>query len=172
LSNLDISSFDPKAPPLKTWAFNAIVNSHRPTEAVEFAVLLEYMNDPDAVTIDQLEAEAITHQDLHSPSRWLDEPKNVSQINHKLEACGYIEVPNPDSKDKSKAQSGRWSLWTWQQVPRERVGLVWEKVRSRPRIYARMILDPQAQFDAARALLRELEDASREAMERKTKQKT
>src|SRR5262249_54916761 len=157
-------------------AFNAIVNSHRPTEASEFDVLFEYMDHPEAVTIDQLEKEAAKYEDLRSLVEWLMESKNVSQIKHKLEACGYIEVPNPESKDKSKAQSGRWSLWTWQQVQKSgssgHIRIVWEKVRSRPRVYARMILNPQAQFDAARKLLRELEDASREAMEQITKRKT
>jgi Family of unknown function (DUF5906) len=47
LHTLDISTFDPKAPPPKTAAFWEIVNSNRSTEEAELADLLDAMGNPD-----------------------------------------------------------------------------------------------------------------------------
>ena len=45
-SNLDISSFDPKAPPPKTPAFWAIVDASRVPEDAELADVLDRLGNP------------------------------------------------------------------------------------------------------------------------------
>jgi hypothetical protein len=54
LSALDISDFDPKAPPRKTQAFWDIVNVSQAPEDAELADVLDKMQNPDAVTPKQL----------------------------------------------------------------------------------------------------------------------
>ena len=50
LMSLDLSDFDPKAPPEKSEAFWAIVNANRPTEDFELADVFDALENPDAVT--------------------------------------------------------------------------------------------------------------------------
>ena len=52
LAELDISAFDPKAPPPKTPAFWDIVDANRAPEDAELADVLDEMGNPDAVTLD------------------------------------------------------------------------------------------------------------------------
>ena len=50
LDSLDISDFDPKAPPPKTPAFWSIVNANRTTEEGEMADIIDALGTPDAIT--------------------------------------------------------------------------------------------------------------------------
>ena len=58
LATLDISDFDPKAPPPKTPAFWSIVNANRTTEEAELQDILDKLGNPDAVTIEQIKDKA------------------------------------------------------------------------------------------------------------------
>jgi uncharacterized protein DUF5906 len=58
LAELDISSFDPKAPPPKTAAFWDIVDASRAPEDGELADVLDKMGNPNATTLGQIESKA------------------------------------------------------------------------------------------------------------------
>jgi Family of unknown function (DUF5906) len=94
LATLDISDFDPKAPPLKTPAFWSIVNANRTTEEAELQDVLDTLGNPDAVTIAEIVGKA-----LLDFSDWLLDRRNRKAVNHRLENCGYRAVNNPDAKD-------------------------------------------------------------------------
>src|SRR5262249_49948874 len=53
-ADLDLSSFDPKAPPPKTQAFWEIVDASRVPEDSELADVLDDLGRPEAVTLNQL----------------------------------------------------------------------------------------------------------------------
>ena len=97
LAGLDLSGFDPKAPPLKTEAFWHVVNSNRAPEESELADILDSMDWPDAITIDAILRRAETkHPDF---AEWLSDRRNRRQIPHRLEGAGYEPVRNPAAKD-------------------------------------------------------------------------
>ena len=58
LSELDISAFDPKAPPPQTPAWWDIVHTSQAPEDAELADVIDAMGNPDAMTVKQLIAEA------------------------------------------------------------------------------------------------------------------
>ena len=92
LNELDLSSFDVKAPPLKTAAFWEIVNANQAPEDAELADLLDQMKNPDALTPKQLLAAA-----TGEAAEWL--LKNKRATAHRLERCGYGPVHNIAAKD-------------------------------------------------------------------------
>lgn len=99
LAELDLTDFDPKAEPPKTAAFMTIMYAGQPTETGQLNDVLENLGWPNAVTIDQLAAEA------ESEFRcWLKQPSNAKRLAHRLNDCGYQEARNPDRKD------GRWKI--------------------------------------------------------------
>jgi hypothetical protein len=124
LMALDISDFDPKAPPAKTAAFWDIVNASRSPEDAELADVIDALNNPDALTIKQLTAAA-----MGEAAEWLLDRRNRRALPHRLERCGYVSVNNPEAKD------GLWKLNDVRQV-----------------IYAKASLSPQQQITAARKL--------------------
>jgi hypothetical protein len=93
LAMLDISTFDPKAPPPKTAAFWAIVDANRAPEEGELADVLDKLGNPDAVTIEQIISEAynIKQPDI---ANWLSDRRNRRTIPHRLDAAGYVPVRN------------------------------------------------------------------------------
>ena len=93
LAELDISLFDPKAPPPKTVAFWAIVDASRTPEDAELADILDRLDNPDATTIIALTMEA-RDSAFHA---WITDRKNRRLIPHRLEKCGYVPVRNPDA---------------------------------------------------------------------------
>jgi hypothetical protein len=97
LNTLDISGFNPKAPPPKTAAFWAIVDANRAPEESELADALDRLatNDvrPDAVTVAQVAAVAITEF-----GDWLRDRRNRRQIPHRFEECEYAPVRNPSNE--------------------------------------------------------------------------
>jgi Family of unknown function (DUF5906) len=125
LSELDISGFDPKAPPPKTPAFWDIVNASSAPEDAELADTIEKLGDPDALVIRQLVENAPIGFAL-----WLAERKNRRAIPHRLERCGYVSVRNPEAKD------GLWKLKDGRQV-----------------IYVKATLSPAKAIEAARKLV-------------------
>jgi hypothetical protein len=124
LDALDLSGFDAKAPPPKTAAFWDIVNVNCAPEDADLADLLEKLNRPDVVTLDQLLVEA-----TGATAEWLLDRRNRRSIPHRLDRCGYTSVRNPEAGD------GRWRAQGKKQV-----------------VYARADLSLQDQITAARKL--------------------
>src|SRR5262245_1264352 len=134
LTELDISDFDPMAPPPKTPAWEEIVNVNRAPEDAELADVIDSLskrdpNDPnatlppDAVTTPELIANA-----TGETSEWLMNRGNRRALPHRLARCGYVVVPNPD---------------------RRKDGL-WKYKGQRQAIYARADLSPDKRLTAAR----------------------
>ena len=94
LATLDLSGFNPKAPPLKTPAFWAIVDAGRPAEEAEIMDALDAVNNPPAITINCLMTGA--DGDL---ALFLKERKNRRAASHRIVAAGYEVVRNNDAKD-------------------------------------------------------------------------
>jgi uncharacterized protein DUF5906 len=125
LAELDISGFDPKAPPPKTAAFWDIVDANRAPEDAELADVLDLIGNPDATTILRI-AEGADH-DL---SLWIKDRKNRRQIPHRLEQVGYVPVRNDYADD------GLWKLYGKRQA-----------------VYAKSALSPSDRLRSAKALL-------------------
>jgi hypothetical protein len=100
-AGLDISSFDPKAPPPKTQAFWDIVAANTAPEDAELADVLDKMENPYAVAIKQ-----ITKHATGSFQEWLTDRKSRRAIPHRLEKCGYVQVRNDNAKDGMWVVSG------------------------------------------------------------------
>jgi hypothetical protein len=103
LADLDITEFDPKAPPPQTEAFWHIVNTARPSEDAEMADMLDDLKNPDVVTLHQVitRARSLT---LHEFADHLAERKNRRWLPHRFAACGYVPVRNPHAGD------GLWKI--------------------------------------------------------------
>src|SRR5262245_46500519 len=99
LRALDISKFDPKAPPPKTAAFWAIVDASRAPEDAELQDVLDAIENPDAVTLTKI----ITYAQ-GGLLEWLTDRKNRRTFSHRMEACGYVRVRNDTAKD------GLWKI--------------------------------------------------------------
>ena len=99
LSALNLSAWSPKAPPPATAAFFEIVTSSRAPEDAEMDDALEALNRPDVTTLQLVKDMAAPDFDV-----WLGDRKNSRRIPHRLEACGYVAVPNEGQKD------GRWKI--------------------------------------------------------------
>jgi hypothetical protein len=121
LKSLDLSGFDPKAPPAKTSAFWEIVNANRAPEDAELADVLDELGKPnprnkdeiirpDVVTLDQVMRMAST---LQPPfAGWLRDRKNRRSIPHRFEDCGYVVVRNPhDSEGRWKIRGSRHTIY-------------------------------------------------------------
>jgi hypothetical protein len=94
LTEVDLSGFNPKAPPRKTAAFWRIVDASRPPEDAELADALDELGQPAAVTLSQLAAKAEV-----GLGDWLLDRKNRRAIPHRLEQCGYVPVRNDAADD-------------------------------------------------------------------------
>jgi hypothetical protein len=127
LSELDISGFDPKAPPPKTPAFWDIVSASTAPEDAELADVIDTLGNPDALILLQLLAIA-----TGETAEWLMERKSRRALPHRLERCGYVAIQNQDRKD------GLWRVKGVRQV-----------------IYAKAQLTPKEQLQAAQNLARQ-----------------
>jgi hypothetical protein len=118
LAELDLAGFDPKAPPPKTEAFWTIVNAARNPEDAELGDCLDYLKNPDAVTLAEVLRAAKTLFPPPPPAPpgmplpkadgfadWLKDRRNRRVIPHRFEACGYVPVRNPDD-----ARDGQWRI--------------------------------------------------------------
>jgi Family of unknown function (DUF5906) len=130
LAALDISGFDPKAPPPKTPAFWDIVDANRAPEDAELSDIIDAIGNPDATTILGL-AEASSAE----LSGWITDRKNRRMIPHRLEKVGYVPVRNEYADD------GLWKLNGKRQVVYAKSALsigdrsraakaLWERARS------------------------------------------
>ena len=136
LADLDLTDFDPKAPPRKTPAFWAIVDASRTSEDAELADVLDRLKNPGAVTLIQVlnkAGEGVTDEEERKGGTfvgWLKDRKNRRKIPHRFECCGYVPVRNEAAKD------GLWKIHDRRQV-----------------IYGRSALSLRERFDAAATLL-------------------
>lgn len=99
LAELDISNFDPKAPPPKTDVFWQIVNTNRSPESSELADALDRLGNPPAITINQLSRESGVYNQQGGLFDFITNRKNRRAIPHRLEECGYVSVRNEGRKD-------------------------------------------------------------------------
>jgi len=125
LASLDISSFNPKAPPPQTPAFWEIVDANRTPEDAELADVLDVMKNPDATTLRDIMREAAGTE----IQAFLQDRKNRRVILYRLEKCGYVPVRNDDAKD------GLWKI-----------------DGARQAIYAKVSLSVRGRFEAAKKL--------------------
>ena len=120
MNKLDISNFDPKAPPPQTPAFWDIVHANSAPEDAELADVLDAIGKeqksangrPDAITLLALIAAA-----AGEASEWLMDRRNRRAIPHRMERCGYVPVRHPTRKD------GLWRLGGHRQVIYARAAL-------------------------------------------------
>jgi hypothetical protein len=133
LRELDISGFDPKAPPHKTKAFWDIVNANRAQEVNELSDLFDEMGNPSAVTLDKMR-DALASSSDQGLRDWLNDRNNRRKIPHKMEECDYTPVHN-DTKD------GQWKIGVKRQT-----------------IYAKKELSERDRLKAAQDLKREIEE--------------
>jgi hypothetical protein len=99
LAGLNLSAFDPKAPPPKTAAFWDIVDANRAPEDAELADVLDKLGNPDATTI-----VTISHNSSGDFEMWIKDRKNRRVIPYRMERCGYTPVRNDAAKD------GYWKI--------------------------------------------------------------
>jgi Family of unknown function (DUF5906) len=99
LMALDLTNFNPKAPPPKTAAFHAIVDANRAAEDSELADTLDLLGTPPAITIEHLCSKA-----LPGLRDWLKGHSNRRKIPIRLESAGYVQCRNPDASD------GMWKI--------------------------------------------------------------
>jgi Family of unknown function (DUF5906) len=112
LAELDLSGFDPKAPPPKTAAFWAIVDANRAPEDAELADALDQLANPDATTIVEIKGKA-----SGGFYEWIVERKNRRVMPHRFESCGYVPVRNDAARD------GLWKIKGERQVVYARADL-------------------------------------------------
>jgi len=115
LLQLDISAFNPKAPPPKTAAWHDIVEANATPEDVELADALDALGKddpnnkdqkirPDVVTIEKIKAHA-----ADGLRGWLSDRRNARTINHRFERCGYEVI-------RAHSNEGRWIIDRTRQV--------------------------------------------------------
>ena len=102
LAALDLTDFNPKAPPPKTAAFWAIVDANRAPEDAELADVLDDLGRPDAVSLSMVIARA-----LDDFAAWMRDRKNRRLLPHRFEQCGYVRIRNPTADDGQWVTGGR-----------------------------------------------------------------
>jgi hypothetical protein len=127
LHQVDLSKFNPKAPPPKTRAFWDIVDAGRAPEDAELADTIDKLDTPPALTLAMVE-NATTSLDFRE---WLQDRRNRRQIPHRFERVGYVPVRNDTATD------GLWRINNRRQV-----------------VYAQKDLPLQEQLAAAKRLIR------------------
>jgi hypothetical protein len=97
LATLDLSGFDPKAPPRQTPAFFEIVNANRAPE--------DAMGNPKATTLGRIRTWVDGEFGV-----WINDRKNRRAIPHRMEVSGYVPVRNEAATD------GLWKIAGARQV--------------------------------------------------------
>lgn len=98
LRQLDLSGFDPKAPPPKTAAFWALVQAGESPESGELRDVIEQLGNPAALTLQYL-IETAESMNMLSLVDELKDRKCRRALPHRLERVGYVPVRNPDAED-------------------------------------------------------------------------
>jgi hypothetical protein len=113
LARYDLSHFDPKAPPLHTPAWWAIVDASQAPEDAELADVLDALGRPQALTLQWLVDRAET-----AFREWLQDRKNRRIIPHRLEEAGYARVRNEGAKDGLwKVDGKRQAIYARSELP-------------------------------------------------------
>jgi len=133
LMALDISAFNPKAPPPKTHAFWEIVEANRAPENSELADVIDELGTPNAVTLSMIRGKAD-----HRLGEWLDDRRNGRQFHHRIGECGYVLVRNTARAD------GYWKIRGKRQAVYARAELY---VRERHAAAAALVEGRAARFD-------------------------
>lgn len=102
LAEVDLSKFDPKAPPPQTPAFFDIVDANRSPEDAELADALDKLGNPDAITLSTIATKVGGEFAV-----WLRDRRNRRLIPHRLEEAGYVSVRNQAAKDGRFKVDGR-----------------------------------------------------------------
>src|SRR5262249_12047806 len=89
LAQLDLSDFDPKAPPAKTAALWNIVDANRAPKDAELVDVLHTLLNPNATTLSRTKTAATGNF-----QECLNDRKNRRTIPHRMEKCGYVPVRN------------------------------------------------------------------------------
>lgn len=105
LDTYDLTDFDPKAPPRKTPAFLAIVDSNRAPEDAELADTLDLLGWPPTVTLVDLLTKSTP-----SFEGFLKDRRSSRAIPHRMETAGYVTLRNDTAND------GLWRLSGKRQV--------------------------------------------------------
>lgn len=103
LRTLDLSAFDPKAPPPRTPAFWATVQAGSAPEDGELHDVVERAGNPSALTLVSVVSIARAHG-MNDLADELSDRKNRRQLPHKFDRAGYVPVRNPDADD------GMWKI--------------------------------------------------------------
>ena len=129
LAELDVSGFNPKAPPPKTAAFWEIVNAGVPEENGELRDVLDGMINPVTVTLEEIASAAPI-----GLTDWLADRKNRRVMRHRLESVGYVLVPNPSSDDRLwKINGKRQAIYGRKDIPlKERLFCAGKQGKPRP----------------------------------------
>jgi hypothetical protein len=106
LLSLDISGFNPKAPPPRTEAWHAIVQANADPEECELSDVLEHIGKPEATTIVRICDAAKRMQMFDLAGRLTDRAKR-RQVPHMLDRAGYVVVRNPHAADGLHRIEGR-----------------------------------------------------------------
>jgi hypothetical protein len=106
LRTLDLSDYDPKAPPPKTAAWWDIVDASRAPEDAELADVLDRLDNPDAITLTDIIFEGSDSDFID----WMKDRKNRRLIPHRFEQAGYVAIHNDTAKD------GLWKIKGKRQV--------------------------------------------------------
>ncbi|MEP7301437.1 MAG: DUF5906 domain-containing protein [Caldimonas sp.] len=106
LRALDLSAFNPKAPPPRTPAFWAMVAAGEAPEAGEMRDVLDALGSPSVVTLGRVidKAEVLLLSGLRDE---LVDRKQRRTLPHRFERAGYTAVRNPDAKDGLFKLGGR-----------------------------------------------------------------
>ena len=96
LHALDISDFNPKAPPPETPAFRRMVRAEQPVEEDELADAIDALGQPAALVIAQLVAYDVNLE-------WMVAPKTRRSVPHRLGRCGYVSCDAEQNR-------GRWVI--------------------------------------------------------------
>lgn len=129
LRTLDLSDFDPKAPPRKTPAFWNIVAAGEAPESSELRDVMEDLGNPDAVVLESI-INSARRLGMHGLGDELCDRKNRRAIPHRMERIDFVPVRNPDADDGLFKVAGK-----------------------RQAIYARRQLTPADQVRAARKVI-------------------
>ena len=97
LRRLDVTGFNPKAPPPLTDAFWQIVEINRTPQNAELADLIDAMGAPDTLTLDDIRNQ--TRSRLDNTFNWLFDPLKSRAVPHRMSDCGYTSVRNMGRKD-------------------------------------------------------------------------
>lgn len=92
-----LEGFDPAAPPPRTDAWRDIVRGNMSEEDSELMDLIEAIGSPEALVLQDLfdGAKGPAHRPI---ADWMADRKNRRVVGHRLRACGYVPIRNPDDR--------------------------------------------------------------------------